>query len=149
MIKGEKSHYIVWVYLSLVWVNSSLDVRRNTVLVAVACAIFWTVSQENKRFVSHTQGRIHVWSESASPPPFWQINHANSAYLRLFLGYFEVISATPPPLLDLGPLFYISCIWPYTPSPIFSFCCCCCCQGKNWSQSGQKEIKRAKNLLVI
>ena len=31
-------------------------------------------------------------------PPFWQINHANSAYFRLFLGYFGVISATRPPL---------------------------------------------------
>ena len=38
-------------------------------------------------------------------PPFWQINHANSAYFRLFLGYFGVISVTRPPLLDLGPLF--------------------------------------------
>ena len=43
------------------------------------------------------QGRIHVWSESAPPPPLWQINHANSAYFRLFLGYFQVISATWPP----------------------------------------------------
>ena len=31
-------------------------------------------------------------------PPFWQINHANSAYFRLFLGYFGVISANWPPL---------------------------------------------------
>ena len=31
-------------------------------------------------------------------PPFWQINHANSAYFRLFLGYFGVISANRPPL---------------------------------------------------
>ena len=38
-------------------------------------------------------------------PPFWQINHANSAYFRLFSGYFRVISATRPPLLDLGPSF--------------------------------------------
>ena len=51
------------------------------------------------------QGRIHVWSESAPAPPFWQINHANSAYFRLFLGYFQVISATRPLLLDLAPLF--------------------------------------------
>ena len=36
-------------------------------------------------------------------PPFWQINHANSAYFRLFLGYFGVVSAIRPPLLDLGP----------------------------------------------
>ena len=41
-------------------------------------------------------------------PPFWQINHANSAYFRLFLGYFRVISATRPPLLDLGlPFLHI------------------------------------------
>ena len=39
------------------------------------------------------------------PPPFWQINHANSAYFRLILGYFGVISAARPPLLDLGPPF--------------------------------------------
>ena len=55
------------------------------------------------------QGRIHVWSESAPAPPFWQINHANSAYFRLFLSYFGVISATrAPPLLDLGlPFLHI------------------------------------------
>ena len=47
-------------------------------------------------------------------PPFWQINHANSAYFRLFLGYFWVISTTRPPLLDLGPPFYISWIRPCT-----------------------------------
>ena len=41
-------------------------------------------------------------------PPFWQINHANSAYFRLFLGYFRVISATRP------PPFYISWIRPWT-----------------------------------
>ena len=41
-------------------------------------------------------------------PPFGQINHANSAYFRLFLGYFRVISATRPPLLDLGlPFLHI------------------------------------------
>ena len=40
-------------------------------------------------------------------PPFWQINHANSAYFRLFWGYFRVISATRP------PPFYISWIRPW------------------------------------
>ena len=59
------------------------------------------------------QGRIHVWSKLAPPPPpLWQINHANSAYFRLFLGYFGVISAIRPSLLDLGPSFYISWIRP-------------------------------------
>ena len=42
---------------------------------------------------------------STAPPPFWQINHANSAYFRLFLGYFRVISSIRSPLLDLGPPF--------------------------------------------
>ena len=55
------------------------------------------------------QGRIHVCSESAPAPapPFWQVNHANSAYFRLFLGYFGVISATwpPPPFGSQPPLF--------------------------------------------
>ena len=49
-------------------------------------------------------------------PPFWQINHANSVYFRLFLGYFQVISATWPPVLDLGPPFYISWIRPCLPT---------------------------------
>ena len=54
------------------------------------------------------QGRIHVWSESALAPPFGHINHANSAYFRLFWGYFGVISATRPTLLDLGlPFLHI------------------------------------------
>ena len=45
-------------------------------------------------------------------PPFWQINHANSAYFRLFLGYFRVISATRPPLWISASPFYISWIRP-------------------------------------
>ena len=60
-------------------------------------SVIWVLHQE----------RIHVWSESAPPPPFWQINHANAAYFRLFWGYIS----HPPPLLDL-PSFYISWIRP-------------------------------------
>ena len=61
-------------------------------------------------------------------PPFWQINHANSAYFRLFLGYFRVISATRPPLLDLGlpflhildpPLIAVWCIHAVCMWPLF------------------------------
>ena len=59
-----------------------------------------------------SQGRIHVWSESAPAPPFWQINHANSAYFRLFWDYFRVISATRPPFWISAPPFYISWIRP-------------------------------------
>ena len=38
-------------------------------------------------------------------PPFWQINHANSACYRLFLGYFGVISASRPPFGSRPPPF--------------------------------------------
>ena len=65
------------------------------------------------RYQCQSQGRIHIWSESAlAPPPFWQINHANSAYFRLFLGYFRVISATRPPFWISASPFYISWIRP-------------------------------------
>ena len=48
-------------------------------------------------------------------PPFWQVNHANSAYFRLFLGYFWFISNTRPPFWILPPpLFYISWIRPWS-----------------------------------
>ena len=40
-----------------------------------------------------------------APPPLWQINHANSAYFRLFWGFFRVISATPPPFWISAPFF--------------------------------------------
>ena len=38
-------------------------------------------------------------------PSFWQINHANSAYFRLFLGYFQIISATRRPPFGSRPPF--------------------------------------------
>ena len=65
------------------------------------------------------QGRIHLWSESAPPPLFFLTGHANSAYFRLFLGYFGVISATPP--LDLAPpLFFLHILDPPL-CPVSSF----------------------------
>ena len=54
------------------------------------------------------QGRIHVWSESAPAPLL------TDKSCKFSLGYFwGVISATRPPLLDLGPPFYISWIRPW------------------------------------
>ena len=42
------------------------------------------------------------------PPPLWQINHAKSAYFRLFLGYFQIISATCPlPFGSRPPFLHI------------------------------------------
>ena len=50
---------------------------------------------------------------------FWQIDHANSAYFRLFLGYFRVASATRPPfgsrppfLHNLDPPLIFASQWP-------------------------------------
>ena len=43
-------------------------------------------------------GRIKVWADSAPGPPFWQLNHANSAY-------FGAISANFPSISTVGPLF--------------------------------------------
>ena len=45
-------------------------------------------------------------------PPFWQINHANSACFRLFLGYFGVLYQPPGPPFGSRPPFYISWIRP-------------------------------------
>ena len=57
--------------------------------------------QEWQELVNTHQGRIHVWYESALAP-LLKRNHANSAYFRLFLGYFQVISATQPPPPPFG-----------------------------------------------
>ena len=57
------------------------------------------------------QGRIHIWSESTlAPPPFWQINHANSAYFRLFLGWMTLF-------IHIGSIH----VW-YTCICWFAFC---------------------------
>ena len=47
-----------------------------------------------------TRGRS-TYGPNRHRPPFWQINHANSAYFRVFWGYFRVISATRPPFLHI------------------------------------------------
>ena len=79
-------------------------------------------NQHQKTWENHTSMlvsftvEVDLYTAGADPrmvrigtgPPFWQINHANSAYFRLFWGYFQVISATRPPLLDLGlPFLHI------------------------------------------
>ena len=64
----------------------------------------WLRMVEAQRWIN-VDSTLRGWFVPTGRPPFWQINHANSAYFRLFLGYFGVISATRPPLLDLGPLF--------------------------------------------
>ena len=43
------------------------------------------------------------------PPPFWQINHANSAYFRLFLGYIS----QPPPFTYPGSAPVLSYVQNY------------------------------------
>ena len=101
-----------------------------------------------RTFLLRAQGWIHVWSELALPP-FWQINHANSTYFRLFLGYFGVISATrpPPPLLDLGPPFYISWIRPWEPNINWGLYCTFHCDMSNGWLLHSLVIYFCKNLM--
>ena len=47
-----------------------------------------------------------TYSPNRHRPTFWQMNHANSVYFRLFLGYFRVISATRPPPFGSRPLLF-------------------------------------------
>ena len=44
-----------------------------------------------------------TYGQNQHRPPFWLINHANSAYFRLFLGYFHAISTTWPPFWISAP----------------------------------------------
>ena len=39
-------------------------------------------------------------------PPFWQINHANSVYFRLFLGHFRGYISHPAPPFGSRPLLF-------------------------------------------
>ena len=95
-------------------------------------------------FIAHVQDRggSTYGPNRHRPPPFWQINHANSAYFRLFLGYFRVISATRPPLLNLGlPFLHILDPPLQEPSKIKSehvICCNLCklyfiCSKNSWN----------------
>ena len=76
------------------------------------------VLKNNPNYVNFYEDDIQLgggstYGPNRHQPPFWQINHANSAYFRLFLGYFGVISTIRPPFLDLAPPpFYISWIRP-------------------------------------
>ena len=89
--KKNPHSYLLWTFFSQAWI---LVLHVNT-------------QTNNCKFLNQTTCTIRGGSTYGPnrhcPPPFWQINHANSAYFRLFLGYFRVISATWPPLLDLGP----------------------------------------------
>ena len=71
-------------------------------------SVFISLWLYDKVFQCYITGADPHMVRIGTGPPFWQINHANSAYFRLFLGYFRVISATRPPLLDLGlPFLHI------------------------------------------
>ena len=68
---------------------------------------FW----QNKWYV-HFLLDIVMWIRGGStygpnqhPPPFWQINHANSAYFRFFFGLYQphgpLLDLSPPPFLHI------------------------------------------------
>ena len=81
-----------YVYYTAVYVGPSL-VHQNVYSLQIHC--FHHDAGADPRIV-----RI-----GTAPPLFWQINHANSAYFRLFWGYFRVISATRPPFGSRPPPF--------------------------------------------
>ena len=88
---------------------------------SVWCRMMWLLAMQSSLQYLHTgscrpptdiERRFHT----RGSPPFWQINHAISAYFRLFLGYFWVISAIrPPPFWISASPFYISWIRPCRP----------------------------------
>ena len=63
------------------------------------------------------QGQIHVSSKSAPAPPFWQINHANSAY------FSDYISHPAPPFWISAPPAPDSAWWSLYSSCFFLFVC--------------------------
>ena len=77
------------------WNDDSLKVTKTKLWKIGSCTTI------DYRFTGADPRMVRI----GTGPPFLQINQANSAYFRLFLGYFRVISATRPPLLDLGPHF--------------------------------------------
>ena len=84
-------------------------------------------------------------------PPFWQINHANSAYFRLFLGYFRVISATRPPLLTYPgstPVF-VMVISKFTVKKLRKSSLCKFCPLLNNSSIGGMYSTQAKAYSVL
>ena len=68
-----------------------------------------------KKMVNHlTKCWRHFGRPGADPrmvrigtgPPFWQINHANSVYFRLFLGHFRGYISHPAPPFGSRPLLF-------------------------------------------
>ena len=69
--------------------------------------MFFFLYSQNKHLLKILENRGGSrYGPNRHRPPFCQLNHANSAYSRLFLGYFGVILATrPPPFWISAPLF--------------------------------------------
>ena len=77
--------------------NIDFKIHTNKTENVFCFLLFWALWGENYKVF--TQGQIQVWADPPGPSsPFWQLNHANSAY-------FGAISANFLPVLTLGPLF--------------------------------------------
>ena len=71
----------------------------------------------SEHMVQNIQGKIYFSPVAGADPcmvrigtgtpPFWQINHANSAYFRLVLGFLGLYQppAPPPPFGSRAPLY--------------------------------------------
>ena len=112
---GYEVHYVIGVSHKKNVNHSACYVQY---ILHCLCLRYWFVADchFHTSSLSHShvlsQRRIHVWSDRHRPP-FWQINHVNSAYFRLFWGYFQVISAIRSPFWISAPSFYISWIRPW------------------------------------
>ena len=86
--------------------NPSLPINQSMLGAWDLARLLTTYDSDQSLHCIGGEGSLFSLNPGADPrmvrigtgPPFWQINHANSAYFRLFLGYLGVISATRPPL---------------------------------------------------
>ena len=105
---GSISSYAAQVCIQLKLFGAMIIICISMIYVRPTCTTWNKV--EVKRIICCNSSALRAIIRGGSTygpnrhrPPFWQINHTNSAYFRLFLGYFGVISATPPPFGSRPP----------------------------------------------
>ena len=97
-------------------------------------AFLWLRMCTTLAYECPAQGGGSTYGPNRHQPPFWQINHATSAYLRLFLGYFQVISANQPPF------------WILAPPPLFTYPGSAPGPTPGFVGSGSSDFKQARML---
>ena len=101
-LRAERDHCII----DLHWLELEWDPRSisgGTIMGDATAPKSFTKGTIRKYGVF--KGRIQVWADRPhTPPPFWQLNYANSAYFRAISANFD----TRPPLFanpGSGPVF--------------------------------------------